>query len=45
MDKSMIISKIETIPYSLPIKKFADAYAPFDRSNAVLVKIYSSKIN
>lgn len=35
----MKIIKIETVPYSLPIKKFADAYTPFDRSNAVLVKI------
>ncbi len=37
----MKIVKIETIPYSLPIKKFADAYTPFDRSNAVLVKIHT----
>lgn len=37
----MKITKIETVPYSLPIKKFADAYTPFDRSNAVLVKIFT----
>ncbi len=37
----MKIIKIETVPYSLPIKKFVDAYTPFDRSNAVLVKIFT----
>ncbi len=39
----MKIVKIETIPYSLPIKIYADAYTPFDRSNAVLVKIHTDE--
>lgn len=35
----MKIEKIEVIPFGVPIKKFADAYAGFSVSNAVLVKI------
>ncbi len=37
----MKITKVEVIPYSLPVQKFADAYTPFTASNAVLVKIYT----
>lgn len=37
----MKISKIEVIPFSVPIKKFADAYTGFSASNAVLVKIHT----
>jgi len=35
------ITKIEAIPFGIPIKRFADAYAEFNKSNAVLVKIYA----
>jgi len=35
------ITKIEAIPFGIPIKRFADAYAEFNTSNAVLVKIYT----
>ena len=35
----MRIERIETIPYGIPIRSFADAYTGFDVSNAVLVKI------
>ncbi|MCZ6777106.1 MAG: hypothetical protein O7D34_11705 [Ignavibacteria bacterium] len=37
----MKITKVETIPFGVPIKQFADAYSSFNRSNAVLVKIFS----
>ena len=37
----MKITKVETIPYGIPVKAFADAYAAFAQSNAVLVKVYS----
>lgn len=37
----MKITKIEVIPYGIPIKKFADAYTSFTVSNAVLVKIHA----
>lgn len=37
----MKITKVETIPYGIPVKSFADAYTSFVRSNAVLVKIYT----
>lgn len=37
----MKITKVETIPYGIPVKAFADAYVAFAQSNAVLVKIYS----
>ena len=36
----MKITKVDIIPFGIPIRKFADAYAQFDTSNAVLVKIY-----
>ena len=37
----MKITKIETIPYGIPVKSFADAYTSFVRSNAVLIKIHT----
>jgi L-alanine-DL-glutamate epimerase-like enolase superfamily enzyme len=37
----MKITRIEVVPFGIPIRKFADAYAEFHQSNAVLVKIYS----
>ncbi len=37
----MRITKVEVIPYGIPIKKFADAYTGFTVSNAVLVKIFA----
>lgn len=37
----MKITKVEAIPFGIPIEKFADAYAEFNKSNAVLVKIYA----
>ena len=37
----MKISRIETFPYGIPVKGFADAYTSFARSNAVLVKIHT----
>lgn len=37
----MVITKVEVIPYGIPIKKFADAYTGFTVSNAVLVKIHA----
>lgn len=37
----MIISKLEVIPFGVPIKNFADAYTSFSTSNAVLVKIFA----
>lgn len=37
----MQIRKVEVIPFAVPIRSFADAYADFATSNAVLVKIYS----
>ena len=33
------ITRIDVIPYSVPIEGFADAYTPFTASNAVLVKL------
>lgn len=35
----MKIAKVDVIPYSVPIRAFADAYTGFSVSNAVLVKI------
>jgi L-alanine-DL-glutamate epimerase-like enolase superfamily enzyme len=35
----MKIEKVDVIPYSMPIRAFADAYTGFSISNAVLVKI------
>ncbi|MFK9090965.1 mandelate racemase/muconate lactonizing enzyme family protein [Bacillus salipaludis] len=37
----MNITKIEVIPFSVPINSFADAYTGFATSNAVLVKIHA----
>jgi L-alanine-DL-glutamate epimerase-like enolase superfamily enzyme len=37
----MKITRVEVIPFGIPIKQFTDAYSSFDRSNAVLVKIFS----
>jgi len=37
----MIITKVQAIPFGVPIRNFADAYTGFTTSNAVLVKIYS----
>jgi L-alanine-DL-glutamate epimerase-like enolase superfamily enzyme len=39
----MKITKIEVIPFGIPIKDFADAYAGFASSNAVLVKIHTDE--
>ncbi len=39
----MKISKVETFPYGIPVKSFADAYTSFARSNAVLVRIYTDE--
>jgi len=38
----MKISRIEVIPYGIPVSNFADAYTGFKRSNAVLVKIFTN---
>jgi L-alanine-DL-glutamate epimerase-like enolase superfamily enzyme len=38
----MEITKIEVIPFGVPIRNFADAYAGCSVSNAILVKIHSS---
>jgi len=35
------ISKIEVIPFGVPIRNFADAYTGFSVSNAVLVKVFT----
>lgn len=37
----MKITKVEAIPFGVPIRNFADAYTHFITSNAVLVKIYA----
>lgn len=39
----MKITKIEVTPFGIPIKDFADAYAGFASSNAVLVKIHTDE--
>ncbi len=39
----MKITKIETTPYGIPVKGFADAYTSFVKSNAVLVRIYTDE--
>ena len=39
----MKINKIESIPYSIPVKNFADAYTGFTHSNAVLIKIHTDE--
>lgn len=37
----MEITRVETIPYGIPVKGFADSYTQFTRSKAVLVKVYT----
>lgn len=37
----MKITKVEAIPYGIPIRNFADAYTGFTASNAVVVKIHA----
>ncbi len=37
----MKIKRVEVIPFSVPLRSFADAYTGFSVSNAVLVKIHS----
>ncbi|MBD73563.1 MAG: hypothetical protein CMG42_05085 [Candidatus Marinimicrobia bacterium] len=37
----MKIVKLESIPYGIPVKGFADAYTSFTHSNAVLIKLYT----
>lgn len=37
----MEITKVEVIPFSVPINSFADAYTGFASSNSVLVKIHA----
>lgn len=39
----MQISKVEVIPFGVPIRNFADAYTGFSVSNAVLVKIFTDE--
>ena len=40
--KELRITRVEAIPFGIPIKGFADAYTSFSSSNAVLVKIHAS---
>jgi len=39
----MKIVKVESIPYGIPVRGFADAYTSFSHSNAVLIKIYTDE--
>ena len=39
----MKITKVETIPYGIPVKSFTDAYASFTHSNAVLVMVHTDE--
>ena len=39
----MKIVKLESIPYGIPVKGFADAYTSFSHSNAVLVKLHTDE--
>ena len=39
----MKIDRLQVIPFGIPIRKFADAYAGFSVSNAVLVKIHTDE--
>lgn len=39
----MKITKVEAIPFGVPIRSFADAYTGFGSSNAVLVKIHTDE--
>lgn len=44
MERSGVkITEIEAIPFGIPIKRFADAYTEFNKSNAVLVKIHTDE--
>ncbi|WP_247730951.1 mandelate racemase/muconate lactonizing enzyme family protein [Halovivax limisalsi] len=37
----MEITRVETVPYGIPVEGFADSYTEFERSNAVLVRIHA----
>ncbi|MCD2205265.1 hypothetical protein [Halobacterium sp. KA-6] len=37
----MEITRVETVPYGIPVDGFADSYTEFTRSNAVLVKLHT----
>ena len=37
----MKITKVESIPYGIHVKGFADAYTYFTHSNAVLIKLFT----
>lgn len=39
----MKINKVETFPFGVPIRSFADAYTGFAESNAVLVKLHTDE--
>ncbi len=39
----MKITKVETVPYGIPVTSFADAYGSFAQSDAVLVKIHTDE--
>jgi len=39
----MKITKVETVPYGIPVIGFSDAYTSFSQSNAVLVKIFTDE--
>jgi muconate cycloisomerase len=39
----MKITKLETVPFGVPIRSFADAYTGFAESNAVLVKLHTDE--
>ena len=39
----MKIKKVESIPYGIPVKNFADAYTSFTQSNAVLIKLFTDE--
>jgi len=40
--RNMQITKVEVIPFGIPISAFTDAYTVFNRSDAVLVRIYAN---
>jgi len=37
----MEITRVETVPYGIPVEGFSDAYTAFSRSDAVLVRIHT----
>ena len=39
----MKITRVETVPYGIPVRDFADAYTGFTQSNAVLIKIHTDE--